>query len=184
MRFAMDLVIDPVIGLTARLLVALVFGSAALDKLRARGRFTGILRDYRILPTVLVAPAAAIVIALEAFVTLAIWWPPLRTAAAATGLLLLTAYALAIALNLVRGRREIDCGCSFGGTGEPLSWALPVRNAVLALVCVTAGLPPSGTLPWLGLVVALPAAAALALCYRTWGALLANRPQLLRLRAS
>ena len=161
-----------------------MFGSAATDKLRTPRAFAGILRDYHILPAVLVAPAAAVVIALEAFVTLAIWWPPLRAAAAVTGLLLLTGYALAIALNLVRGRREIDCGCSFGGTGEPLSWALPLRNAVLALVCVTAGLPPSGPLPGLGLVVALPAAAALALCYRTWGALLANRPQLLRLRES
>jgi len=180
----MDLAIDPVFGLTARLLVALVFGSAAAGKLRAPRAFAGILREYRVLPAVLVAPAVVCVIALEAFVTLAIWWPPLRAAAAATGLLLLTGYALAIALNLARGRREIDCGCSFGGTGEPLSWALPVRNAVLAIVCVGAGLPPSAPLAWLGLVVALPAAAALALCYRTWGALLANRPQLLRLRES
>jgi len=180
----MQLAIDPVIGLTCRLLAALVFGSAALGKLRNLAQFTQVLRDYQILPARCVAPAAAIVIAAEGFITLAVWWRPLRAAAVCVAVILLASYALAIALNLWRGRREIDCGCSFGGTGEPISWVLPLRNALLASVSVIAGLPETRELSGPGWGVAVVAAAALALCYRTWGALLANRPQLHRLRES
>ena len=96
---AMSLAIDPVIGLTCRLLTALIFGSAALGKIRNRAHFTAVLRDYQILPTGCVAPAAAIVIAAEGFVTLAIWFPPLREIAAGVAVALLVVYALAIALT-------------------------------------------------------------------------------------
>ena len=185
----MSLAIDPVVGLTCRLLAAVIFGSAALGKVRDFARFTGVLRDYQILPAWCVVPAAAIVIATEAFITLSIWYPPLRALVVGVSVSLLASYALAIALNLWRGRREIDCGCSFGGigeggTGEPISWVLPFRNGLLALVCLIAGLPEARELSLPGWGVAVVAATALAICYRTWGALLANRPQLLRMRES
>ena len=185
---AMSLAIDPVIGLTCRLLTALIFGSAALGKIRNRAHFTAVLRDYQILPASCMAPAAAIVIAAEGFVTLAIWFPPLRETAAGVAVALLVAYALAIALNLWRGRREIDCGCSFGiaegGSGEPISWVLPLRNGILASICLIAGLPGAHSPSVPGYGVALVAATSFAICYRTWGVLLANRPQLLRIRES
>lgn len=184
----MSLLTDPVIGLTCRLLVALIFGSAVLGKVRGFAQFTSVLRDYQILPAPCVVPAAAIVIIAEGFITLAIWFSPLRASAVGVAIVLLASYALAIALNLWRGRREIDCGCSFGfgkgGAGEPISWILPLRNGLLASVCVIAGLPGARELSVPGWGVAAVAATALAICYRTWGALLANRPQLIHLRDS
>jgi hypothetical protein len=180
----MSLLIDPVIGLTCRLLVALIFGTAVLSKVRDWAQFTAVLRDYQILPAGCVAPAATIVIVTEGFITLAIWISPLREIAVGVAISLLAAYALAIALNLWRGRREIDCGCSFGGSGEPISWILPFRNGLLASICVIAGLPEARELSVPGCGVAIAAATALAIFYRTWGALLANRPQLLHMRES
>lgn len=180
----MSLADDPVLGLTCRLLAALIFGSAALGKVREFAQFAAVLRDYQILPALCVVPAAVVVIATEAFITLAIWFPPLRAIAVGASVVLLAVYALAIALNLWRGRREIDCGCSFGGTGEPISWVLPLRNGLLASICVIAGLPAARELSVPGIGLALVAATALAICYRTWGSLLANRPRLLRLRES
>ncbi len=177
----MDLSIDPVFGLTSRLLAALVFGTAALQKLRAPREFVAVLRDYRLLPASLVEVSAALVICAEAFAVLGIWWLALRGWAAATAVALLAAYSIAIGLNLLRGRREIDCGCSFGAAGQPLSPALLVRNALLVLPCAAAGLPERDALHGLGLVVAFFGAAAFALCYQAWGVLLANRPQVLRL---
>ena len=46
------------------------------------------------------------------------------------GAALLLAYAAVMAINLVRGRRFIDCGC--GGAAQPLSLGLVLRNVVLA----------------------------------------------------
>jgi hypothetical protein len=43
----------------------------------------------------------------------------------------LTAYALAMATNLLRGRVDIDCGCT-PGRKQLLSWSLVVRNMILA----------------------------------------------------
>jgi hypothetical protein len=50
----------------------------------------------------------------------------------AAGLLLL--FALAMGINLRRGRRHIDCGCFQNALKQTLSWALVMRNVVLALL--------------------------------------------------
>jgi hypothetical protein len=146
--------------------------------------FSDVLENYRIFPPWSTRFVALLAIASESFIVLTIGWPSLRLMAGLFGVVLLAAYTFAIALNLWRGRRDIDCGCSFGRTGEPLSWALPVRNGLLALTCVMAALPQSGEISGLGWGVSLLAATAFGLCYRAWGTLLANRPQLLRLKIS
>ena len=52
---------------------------------------------------------------------------------------LVSAYAVAIAINLLRGRHDIDCGC--GGASHPLSWGLVARNMVLAAAAILASRP-------------------------------------------
>ena len=44
-----------------------------------------------------------------------------------------------MAVNLLRGRHDIDCGC--GGATHPLSWGLVARNGVLAAAAVLASRP-------------------------------------------
>jgi Methylamine utilisation protein MauE len=44
-----------------------------------------------------------------------------------------------MAINLLRGRNDIDCGC--GGAAHPLSWGLVVRNVVLAAAALAASRP-------------------------------------------
>ena len=54
--------------------------------------------------------------------------------------MLLLPMTLAVAINLARGRSEIDCGC--GGTrGQGLSNGLVVRNIVLMLSLLCAARP-------------------------------------------
>jgi hypothetical protein len=43
-------------------------------------------------------------------------------------------YSVAIAINLMRGRDRIDCGC--GGLGQELSWFLVGRNLLLIAGCI------------------------------------------------
>jgi len=173
--------IDPVIGSVCRLLLSLLFAAAARHKLRAHREFLAVLREYQLLPARSVALAAILVIGAEVFAACGIWWTSLRVPAAAVAVVLLVAYGAAIGINLWRGRREIDCGCSFGPSQQPLSAALLARNAVLLLPCAAAGLPLSGPINWVVCGTSLLAACVFALCYQVWGVLLANRPRALRL---
>lgn len=176
----MDLPIDPVFGFTSRLLLVLVFGVAVGHKLAQPRRFVAILREYRLLPDPMVAPAAVLVICAEVFAVTGIWWEGARTWAAAGAVALLAAYGVAIGINLRRGRLGIDCGCSFGAS-QQLSPALLVRNALLALPCAAAGLPASHALGGAGFIVSILGALALWLIYQVWGALVANGPRMLQL---
>ena len=46
--------------------------------------------------------------------------------------ILLLLFAAAMAVNLRRGRADIDCGCALGLLKERISWPLVARNLVLA----------------------------------------------------
>jgi hypothetical protein len=71
---------------------------------------------------------------------------PLYRWAALGAVALLVLYSVAIAINLVRGRREIDCGCFGPAARVPLSGGLVARNALLigaaALVSLPVGARP------------------------------------------
>lgn len=45
-------------------------------------------------------------------------------------------FAAAITCNLLRGRRELTCGC-FGGSSKQISWHLVARNVVLAGLAIS-----------------------------------------------
>ncbi|MBS01623.1 MAG: methylamine utilization protein MauE [Gammaproteobacteria bacterium] len=124
---------DPVIDMSVRLGLGLLLGSAALSKLRNYAEFRFVVADYRLLPAVLVPFAAPCIVLLESTLGL-LWltgWP--RATVAFGTVLLLVGYGAAIAINLIRGRVFISCGCGFGAAGaEQLSWWLVIRNALLA----------------------------------------------------
>jgi uncharacterized membrane protein len=122
--------------------------------------FAHTLAEYRILPAALAVPTAGLLLAAEAAVTLGLVLPQTRPFAAAGAVILLALYGAAIAINLLRGRNRIDCGC--GGTGQGLSWFLVFRNALLAgLALVAAQAPVSADLGLIGWVTALAGIASL-----------------------
>jgi len=49
---------------------------------------------------------------------------------------LLSVFAAAMAINLKRGRSEIDCGCGHSLLKQNLSWVLVSRNAGLAALLI------------------------------------------------
>ena len=97
------------------------------------------LAAYRLLPDWALPGAAAAIPAAEA-----------ATAAVLLGLgvfqivgfgasaFLMILFAGAIALNLLRGRRHIKCGCSLSDDGETISWKLVMRNVAFAGVALIA----------------------------------------------
>src|SRR5262249_14927936 len=78
----------------------------------------------------------AVVVALAVAPTYGLAW-----AAALLGL-----YAAAIAVNLARGRRHLDCGCTGPALRRPISGWLVLRNLVLVAIA-PADLAPLATPP-------------------------------------
>jgi uncharacterized membrane protein YphA (DoxX/SURF4 family) len=164
--------IDPAIILVARLALGALFLSSALHKVRDVFTFERTLAAYRLLPGRLVRPLARSVPAVEAVVGLGalLQYPPAYVAAMA----LLGGYAVAMAINLLRGRRSIDCGC--GGDRQPISWALVGRNAALVAISALALQPASARpLGWIDAVTVVCGVLVCGLVYGAFNQVLAAR---------
>lgn len=132
--------IDPAIGTLIAGAFALLFASAALHKARDLAVFAEVLRAYRVLPRPLALPWVPPLI--EGGIAVALLLPAARPAAALAGALLLVLYALAMALNLQRGRRDLSCGCGAPEERRPIAAWMVWRNLILA------GLLGAMLLPW------------------------------------
>jgi hypothetical protein len=175
--------VDPAVQLALRVALAALFAHAALHKLRDIGAFRGALAAYRLLPPLWIVPAGAMLIAAELGVAAGLWLPGPHRAAALGAAALLTAYAAAMAVNLRRGRRDLECGCAGPAQRQPVRPALVARNALLAGAALLAALP-AGTRSLTGVdaLTAAGAALLLALLYTAADGLLATAPRLQRLR--
>ena len=174
---------DPAIDLTVRAALALLFVVAALHKLRDLRTFQGTFADYRLLPDAL-SPAAARVVPLAELLVAALLVAPSTGAMGKVGAAgLLIVYAAAVGVNLLRGRRHIDCGCAGPAARRRISGWLVARNAVLALVAL-AGLLPVVPRPlvWVDALTVAAATATLAALYAAADRLLALAPDLAALR--
>ncbi|MBS69052.1 MAG: methylamine utilization protein MauE [Pseudomonas sp.] len=173
---------DPIFVIAAALAVAVILASAATHKLRAPARFASQLEDYQLLPQALVRPVARVLPCIEAVLAFALLVPAARQVAAFAAAALLAGYALAIAINLWRGRRDIDCGCAGPQQAQPIRPVLLTRNAVLVGLALVASLAPlSRALGVFDGFVVIAASAVALLIYAAADGLMANSPRLLKL---
>ena len=176
--------VDPVIPLVIALSLALLWFVAAAQKLNRFAVFVTVLTDYRLVPQWATRVCAVAVIGLELELGICLLIPVLRSFAMAGSALLLTLYAVAIAVNLFRGRRFIDCGCMGPVGQQSLSGALVARNLSLAFLALAALLPAQGRpLVWLDAIAVTAAVCAAALLYAAINRLIARGPDLARLRS-
>jgi hypothetical protein len=167
---------DPVLALALRASLTLLLAGAALAKLRDLRGFSAAVAGYRLLPPALAGPAAAGFVAAELALAAGLWLEPLRAASALGAAALLTLYGVAIAVNLARGRRDIDCGCGGPLGRQALSETLVLRNLGLAGAALACGLPVAPrALAWLDLLTLAAAVGAAAALYAASNALLAPR---------
>lgn len=125
------------------LLAAGIFAGAAWHKARGFAAFAGIVRAYEIAPAAMALVLAAGLLATEiaaVFLLLATPW------AGAAGLVvagaLFIVYACAMLYNFARGKREIDCGCSWGGSearAEGITVWHVLRSAALGCLTLSSG---------------------------------------------
>ncbi|HEU4964485.1 MAG TPA: MauE/DoxX family redox-associated membrane protein [Bacilli bacterium] len=122
------------LALFARLTLALLFLTAAWSKLSHYEEHLAVLANYNLLPRALVKPfslleaLAEIVVGLLLLLGLFAFWGELGA------MLLLVMYTLAVGINLLRGRSEINCGCGGAVGSHKLSWWLVLRNVGLLAV--------------------------------------------------
>jgi hypothetical protein len=120
----------PLMAISIQIFAIILFVEAAIHKSVTYKDFVGIISGYRLIPISLVWTAAAFVIFAEylAIISLLLMLPFLKY----LGAVMLVGYAIAIQINVVRGRTEIDCGC--GGQSMPISQSLVSRNLVIAIL--------------------------------------------------
>jgi uncharacterized membrane protein YphA (DoxX/SURF4 family) len=123
--------IDPAVGALFAGAFALLFASASLHKLLDLEHFAEVFRAYEVLPPAL-ARLSFLVPFLELTVGAALLAGPSRTGAAAAGIALLLTYAVAIGINLARGRRDLACGCGGPNDRAPIAAWMVWRNLILA----------------------------------------------------
>jgi uncharacterized membrane protein YphA (DoxX/SURF4 family) len=136
--------LDPTIDWLIRGALASLFAASAIHKLRDLSRHGDALLAYGLIPGKLVPMVATAgpIFELTAAVLLVV--PSVSRLGAVAILVLLLVYTLAVTINLVRGRRDIDCGCVGPANEQPLSYFLVSRNIVLISLAAASLLPLSG----------------------------------------
>jgi hypothetical protein len=175
---------DPAFEHVLRGALALLLASGAAEKLRDLPRFRAAVAGYALLPE-RAANAASLAFALaEAALAGALLAPSglgMRAPALVAAALLFAVYGAAIAINLARGRRAIDCGCGGPAARVPLSGWLLARNALLvavALACAGGAAPRA--LAAADAITIAGGVAALALLWIASHGLLAHAPAFAR----
>jgi hypothetical protein len=158
--------LDPAISWVMALGVAVLFATAVGHKLGDWKSFQATVANYGLLPGAVVPMAAAVVVALECGATLFILLIETRSLGALLSAGLLGSYALAMAVNLVRGRVILDCGCLGISQRQPVRWWMVWRNLAMAALSLIAGLPTGmRALTALDAVTIIGATLSLALLY-------------------
>lgn len=175
--------LDPTLPHMCAALLAMVFLVGAWQKLRDMATLEMAIEQYRLLPASTASAAGWGLVAAE--VTAGVLLLPLATRqiGVVMAVLLLLLVTSAVAINLLRGRRAIDCGCGGPEGNQHLSWGLVLRNGLLGLAAmVVASAPTSRELVWLDGLTVLAGALALYGVYAAANQLMGNHPKLLKLK--
>ncbi len=132
-----------IVTMIIRLFLSVLLFRAALHKQGNHKTFQAELGAYQLLPESLLPLTTFTLIFTEAVTSILLlnnqWQFPTLIAA-----VLFCVYALAMAVNLLKGRTSIDCGCGgLRAAKKTISWSLVIRNlilAVLALLCTQAAI--------------------------------------------
>ena len=139
--------------------------------------------EYRLIPLQLSGLVAVFLILAEFLAAILVLIPAVRMAGLLAMAALLLIYTAGIGINLLRGRRDIDCGCSGPASRHELSGWLVLRNLVLlSLVLLTASPLIHRPMNWLDVVVVLSGVAVASGLYMAMNQLLAQAPRLAALR--
>ena len=170
--------IDPAIRDLLATSLALIFGASGVMKIRDLEMFEGSIANYQLLPASLERPLAYLVPILELACAAGLMISKTRGAAAFGLLMLLLLFTGAIAINLIRGRIDIDCGCFGPLLRQQLSGWLLLRNLFLMILAAAILLPQNGrVIERLDLVTVVLGAATMIILYASANFAIGNAPK-------
>ncbi len=110
---------------------ALLLTASAVHKIVTWSRSLVVVQGFVGVPASLVGAALGAAAGGEVIAAIMLIVPSCRAAGGVLATLIWTAYLALILRAIVQGRRDVDCGCSFGMTRRPLGSFQVVRNSVL-----------------------------------------------------
>jgi hypothetical protein len=111
---------------------ALLLAASAVHKASTWSRSLGVMRQFGGVPRSLAPTALGTVIASEFVAAVLLLVPAYRAAGAILAAALWTVYLALILRAILRNRRDLECGCSFGPSSRPLGTFQLLRNGVLS----------------------------------------------------
>lgn len=174
--------LDPVVIRAAAAALSVVFLVGGWQKLRDGDVFASAVENYRLLPAPLIPVVARLLPLVELACGVLLLFPETATLGGTLAVLLLLTVTFAVAINLLRGRDSIDCGCG-GLSSQPLSWVLVGRNVIL-MAMVGLAVQHGGDRPliWADYFTAGGAVLALLGLYVAANQLMSNAPLALAMR--
>lgn len=117
-------------------LLGIIFAGAWLDKVRKQTAHVQQMNAYRLLSTSFVAPMFYLFLFVELVctVSLFLWNMSLVPTIGLTALLCI--YTGAVTFNLLRGHRDISCGCGGLLENERLHWGIVIRNVLMMALVI------------------------------------------------
>jgi hypothetical protein len=115
---------------------AMLLAASAVHKAVRWTHSRNVMRQFAGVPEVLAGSSLGVAIAVELAAGARLLVPAYRTTGAMLAALIWTLYVALIVRAVVQGRRDVDCGCSFGPTSRPLGSFQIARNLVLAALAM------------------------------------------------
>jgi hypothetical protein len=122
----MGLLVSPLAAFLALLLLL-----SGMHKIIRRDRSQSVVREFAGIPRVLAPFAVVGVAGTESLAGVLLLMPAYRVAGGVLAALLWAAYLGLILRAIAQGRRDVDCGCTFGIAHRPLGAFQVTRNALL-----------------------------------------------------
>jgi hypothetical protein len=115
---------------------AMLLAASAVHKAVRWTHSRNVMRQFAGVPGVLAGTSLGVATAVELAAGAQLLVPAYRTTGAVLAALIWSLYVALIVRAVVQGRRDVDCGCSFGPTSRPLGSFQIARNLVLAALAV------------------------------------------------
>jgi hypothetical protein len=115
---------------------AMLLAASAVHKAVRWTHSRNLMRQFAGVPRVLAGSSLGVATAVELAAGALLMVPAYRTTGAVLAALIWTLYVALIVRAIVQGRRDVDCGCSFGPTSRPLGSFQIARNLVLTALAV------------------------------------------------
>jgi hypothetical protein len=115
---------------------AMLLAASAVHKVVRWTHSRNVMRQFAGVPGVLAGTSLGVATAVELAAGALLMVPACRATGAVLATLIWTLYLALIVRAIVQGRRDVDCGCSFGPTSRPLGSFQIARNLVLAALAV------------------------------------------------